>query len=357
MSEDSDEVVLHRYFKDSKLTLNQDYEIQDVLGDGAFSVVQRAKHLSSGKLVAIKVIKKAKVGAVDVKREVEIWKTAANSSSRVVQLYDIYENEKAIFLVMEFCTGGELFEKIVNMNDYNEVYASKIMKQIFTIIRDLHTVDIIHQDLKPENLLLIAPDSMLIKLCDFGLAEIADDTVELFGKVGSTTYMAPEVVNESGHHKPVDMYAAGVILYILLCGYPPFEPDKGIVELEFPDLEWSEISPIAKNLISRLLSKDPSKRGTPDEILKDKWFSDVETIKNPKALLGTIDSLKRQMGPNGTLVKEQRKTTKRNSIIELFEDYKHKVDHKKKNRKSSELNLSPLAPSSPKKKTYDSQKS
>jgi len=220
------------------------------------------------KNVAVKIIKKQRVGPKDVKKEVEIWKLAAKSSSKVVQLYEVYENEKAVFLVMEFCSGGELFQKIVNMNDYNEMYAAKIMKQIFSIIRDLHKADIVHQDLKPENLLLLSPDSISFKLCDFGLAEIADETVELYGKVGSMTYMAPEVVAESGHHKPVDMYAAGVILYILLCGYPPFEPDKGIIDLEFPAAEWSEISTTAKNLITRLLSKDPIKRGTPDEIIK-----------------------------------------------------------------------------------------
>jgi len=131
-------------------------------------VVHRAtKRDGTQSQVAVKIIKKEKVSAEDLKREVDIWRTASRVSSRVVHLYDIYENEKTVYLVMEYCTGGELFEKIVNMTDYNEVYAAKIMKQIFYIIRDLHKADIIHQDLKPENLLLMSPDSMIIKLCDF----------------------------------------------------------------------------------------------------------------------------------------------------------------------------------------------
>jgi len=195
--------------------------------------------------------------------------------------------------------GGELFEKISKMKDYSEPYAAKIMKQLFYIIVQLHRVDVIHQDLKPENLLLLGEDSSLLKRCDFGLAEIADDETELFGCVGSTTYMAPEVVNESGHHKPVDVYAAGVIMYIMLCGYPPFEPENGIIELEFPDREWEEISIPAKELIVLLLDKDSTHRPTAEEALQHMWFKDVETIRNPKTLARAVNILKKyqESGP------------------------------------------------------------
>jgi len=227
---------------------------------------------------------------------------------------------------MELMVGGELFEKIANMNDYSEPYAAKIMKQVFLIIRDLHKVHIIHQDLKPENLLLMGKDSMILKLCDFGLAEIADDDTELFGCVGSTTYMAPEVTNESGHHKPVDVYAAGVIMYIMLCGYPPFEPENGIVDLEFPDREWEVISDAAKELITLLLDEDDRQRPTPEEVLRHRWFVDVDTIHNPKNLAKAVNTLKKftELGPNGTM-KEYRGDGKdgkgnRSSVIGLFDE-------------------------------------
>jgi len=295
-----------------------------MLGDGAFSVVHRAHRNSNGTEVAVKIIKKRKVSKQDLEREVEIWRLASGSSSRVVQLYEIYEDPTNVYLVMELMVGGELFEKIANMTDYSEVYAAKIMKQVFLIIRDLHKVDIIHQDLKPENLLLMGKDSMILKLCDFGLAEIADDETELFGCVGSTTYMAPEVTNESGHHKPVDVYAAGVIMYIMLCGYPPFEPENGIIELEFPDREWEDISPAAKELIKMLLDDDPEQRPKPEAVLRHQWFQDVETIRNPKNLAKAANTLKKfqEMGPNGTM-KEYRGTEpkgNRSSVIGLFDE-------------------------------------
>jgi serine/threonine protein kinase len=168
------------------------------------------------------------------------------------------------------------------MDDYNEKYASTIIKQVLLIIRDLHELDIVHQDMKPENLLLVDRDSNTIKLCDFGLAEIVTDDIELVGLAGSTPYMAPEVLDAGGHGKPVDIYATGVITYILLCGYPPFEPDNGIIYLEFPSPEWDTISSSAKDLIEKLLISDPNKRLTAEEALKHAWIKDVETLKeNP----------------------------------------------------------------------------
>uniref|UniRef100_A0A6B2KZE3 non-specific serine/threonine protein kinase n=1 Tax=Arcella intermedia TaxID=1963864 RepID=A0A6B2KZE3_9EUKA len=318
---DFSEEFNEKYFPESKTSLKEDYNIEKLLGDGAFSEVYKAQRKKDGEQVAIKIIKKSKVAQYDLQREVEIWRLASKSCSRVVLLYEIYEDDEHVYLVMELMVGGELFEKIANMTEYSEVYVSKLMKQIFLIIRDLHKVDIIHQDLKPENLLLME-DSMILKLCDFGLAEIADDNTELFGCVGSTTYMAPEVTNESGHHKPVDMYAAGVIMYIMLCGYPPFEPENGIVELEFPEREWDDISNDAKELITNLLDEDPLKRPTPEEVLRHRWLLSVDTIRNPKGLMRTINTLKHfmEMGPNGTM-KEHRGESKnpRKPVMGLFE--------------------------------------
>eukprot|EP01125_Pyxidicula_operculata_P003224 TRINITY_DN1368_c0_g2_i1.p1 TRINITY_DN1368_c0_g2~~TRINITY_DN1368_c0_g2_i1.p1 ORF type:complete len:241 (-),score=52.01 TRINITY_DN1368_c0_g2_i1:215-937(-) len=204
------------YFEDSKKNdISEDIKILELLGEGGFSEVFHGVTHSNNIDVAVKIIKKKKTSREDVEREVNIWKLASSNSDRVVKLYDIYEDPTSVSLVMELMKGGELFEEIVDMVDYSEVYAAKVMKQLIYIIKDLHKVDIVHQDLKPENLLLTAKNSMIIKLCDFGLAETAGDEEELVGIVGSTTYMAPEVVAESGHSKPVDIYAAGVIMYIL----------------------------------------------------------------------------------------------------------------------------------------------
>eukprot|EP01125_Pyxidicula_operculata_P003222 TRINITY_DN1368_c0_g1_i1.p1 TRINITY_DN1368_c0_g1~~TRINITY_DN1368_c0_g1_i1.p1 ORF type:complete len:486 (-),score=152.75 TRINITY_DN1368_c0_g1_i1:326-1783(-) len=310
------------YFEDSiKHAVQEDYDIADQLGDGGFSVVYKGVRKSDEKQVAVKTIEKKKVGPEDLQREVNIWKLASKSSSRVVQLYAIYEDDQYVNLVMELMTGGELFEKIVGMEDYSEKYAALVIKQVLMIIRDLHKVHIVHQDLKPENLLIVSPENnTAIKLCDFGLAEIAGDDVELVGIVGSTTYMAPEVVAESGHSKPVDVYAAGVITYILLCGYPPFEPENGITELEFPEPEWDLISDAAKDLIAQLLDKNPDKRPTPEIALKHPWFNDTETVKEIKPLYGTRNTLRkykeREEGGNGTM-KEFRGSS-RTTVFDVF---------------------------------------
>uniref|UniRef100_A0A6B2L5M6 non-specific serine/threonine protein kinase n=1 Tax=Arcella intermedia TaxID=1963864 RepID=A0A6B2L5M6_9EUKA len=292
------------------------------MGDGGFSVVKKGVYKANKMAVAIKEIKKSKVGADDVKREVDIWKLASKSSDRVVQLFGVYEDPDNIYLVMEIMKGGELFDKIVSMQDYSERYASTIIKQVLCVIQDLHRVHIIHQDMKPENLLLEDKDSHVIKLCDFGLAEIANDDVELVGLAGSTPYMAPEVIEGVGHSKPVDLYAAGVIAYILLCGYPPFEPENGIVDLEFPSPEWDQISDVAKDLITKLLSSNPESRPSAEEALVHPWFKDVETIKiTSKPLFRTMDTLRRfqeMKGKPSTSMRQYR--GQRGSVLEVFKE-------------------------------------
>eukprot|EP01123_Difflugia_compressa_P001779 TRINITY_DN1223_c1_g2_i1.p1 TRINITY_DN1223_c1_g2~~TRINITY_DN1223_c1_g2_i1.p1 ORF type:complete len:329 (+),score=68.64 TRINITY_DN1223_c1_g2_i1:42-989(+) len=208
------------------------------------------------------------------------------------------------------------------MDDYSEKYAATVIKQVLMIIRDLHKADIVHQDMKPENLLLVDKESPAIKLCDFGLAEIADDEVELIGLAGSTPYMAPEVIEGKGHSKPVDVYATGVIMYILLCGYPPFEPENGIVDLEFPSPEWNEISGVAKSLIERLLCSNPDRRPTSIEALKHPWFKDVETLKElSRPLHRTMDTLRRFKeiaGNPSSSMKQYR--GRRESVMGIFQD-------------------------------------
>eukprot|EP01125_Pyxidicula_operculata_P005205 TRINITY_DN1884_c1_g1_i1.p1 TRINITY_DN1884_c1_g1~~TRINITY_DN1884_c1_g1_i1.p1 ORF type:complete len:632 (-),score=199.52 TRINITY_DN1884_c1_g1_i1:1731-3626(-) len=307
------------YLKHStKTPISDDYDIQNKIGDGGFSIVKKGVRKSDGKEFAIKTVKKRKVPSHYILREVNIWKKASeHSPNRIVKLIEIYEDENAVNYVMELMEGGELFEKIVQMTDYSEVYAAKILKQLFKIVKEIHEIDIVHQDLKPENLLLTSKQGMSIKLCDFGLAEIAEDDHELTGVVGSRMYMAPEVEADKGHGKPVDYYAAGVIMYILLCGYPPFEPENGITVLEFPEPEWDNITPFAKELITQLLNPDPNKRPTPTQVLAHEWFKNVETINEPHSLNNTISNLRafKNIGPGGTM-KEYRGG--KQSVIGLF---------------------------------------
>jgi len=132
-----------------------------------------------------------------------------------------------------------------------------------------------------------------IKLSDFGLSETLDDDAELVGIAGSKSYMAPEVINQTGHGKPVDIYALGVILHILLCGYPPFEPEKASSKLEFPDSEWSGISPEVKDLIQNMLLTDPDQRWPATKILEHSWF---EAVKNLPELNNPLKFSRKNLG-------------------------------------------------------------
>eukprot|EP01126_Amoeba_proteus_P015759 TRINITY_DN1713_c0_g1_i3.p1 TRINITY_DN1713_c0_g1~~TRINITY_DN1713_c0_g1_i3.p1 ORF type:complete len:317 (+),score=84.01 TRINITY_DN1713_c0_g1_i3:195-1145(+) len=164
------------------------------------------------------------------------------------------------------------------------------MRQITRIIKFIHEKGVVHRDLKPENLLYSDPSLTQLKLCDFGLGDTIEDDELLTAVVGSTTYMAPEVARGEGYDKSVDLYSLGVILYILLCGYPPFEPEAGIVDLEFPEKEWGEISKSVIELIKKLLSSNPADRPTAEQLLRHQWIKG-EAVSTRK-LTGTIKSIK-----------------------------------------------------------------
>jgi len=251
---------------------------------------------------------------------------------------------------MELMRGGELFEKIVKLDDYSEKYASIIIKQILLILRDLHELDIVHQDMKPENLLLLDKDANNIKLCDFGLAEIVTEEIELIGMAGSTPYMAPEVIQGDGHGKPVDVYATGVIMYILLCGYPPFEPENGIIDLEFPSPEWDVITTAAKDLIEKLLNADPDQRLTPEEALRHPWIKDVETIRETP-LQQTKNTLRRflelsQTNDTPSSMREYRGQPPRGSVLGIFNNPPEPEIHEEKNGNGVRNSLSDSSVSS-----------
>lgn len=179
-----------------------------------------------------------------------------------------------------------MFDKIVEYEFYSEKDAAELVYQILSVVKYLHARGIVHRDLKPENLLFEDESAKRLKLCDFGLAEKIKENEIMYNVVGSPTYMAPEITTGNGYGKPVDMYSIGVIMYILLCGYPPFEPEEGIIDLEFPSPEWDSIQDSVKKLISLLLDKDPSKRPTAEQCLQHPWISGDQASR--KALVGTV---------------------------------------------------------------------
>jgi len=278
-----------RFSHDPSQPLSDFYIMHEshILGKGNFSTVYLGEHKGTHTRVAIKKI--VKLGAKNkpemLKNEVDILKKMEHPY--IIKLYDIFETETELYLVMELVNGGELFDRIVEREQYSESNAKEVMRQLFSAIKYFHELGVVHRDLKPENLLLENErDDTNIKVTDFGLSRIFLDreAPEMMKTAcGTPGYVAPEVLQASikGYDKEVDMWSAGVILYILLCGYPPFfsENDPELFELimnveyEFHPRYWSHISEEAKNLISHLLLKDPKKRLTAVQALEHPWFS------------------------------------------------------------------------------------
>lgn len=257
------------------------YTLGKEIGRGGFSIVVEAVNKQSNEKVAVKRIRKDQVEGDDIKlllREVQIMRKLNHPN--ILKLYEVFENDEEFFLVMELVTGKELFDKIVEKGQYGEREAANIVRQIVSAVEYLHSNGIAHRDLKPENLLTsVAADGQeMIKIADFGFSKnFGEDKLKT--SCGSPGYVAPEVLTNEDYDNSVDMWSVGVIIYILLCGYPPFYADnapalfKKIMEVkyDFEDPAWDNVSQEAKDLISHLLVKDPSKRFTAKQCSESAW--------------------------------------------------------------------------------------
>jgi len=265
------------FFKKSDIKKN--YEIGDTLGTGNFAVVKLGIHKETKTTWALKMIDKSKVESMEeLQREIDILKMA--DSPHIIQLKEIFDAPKTLTLVTELATGGELFDRIVARGSYTEKDAAFLMGQLANGMLYIHGLGIVHRDLKPENLLYATEaDDADIKIADFGLARIVTEKSMMNTACGTPGYVAPEILRNQGYDEAVDNWSLGVILYILLCGFPPFyEEDlpalfEQILEgrYDFPSPWWDNISSDAKNLVQRLLTVEKSKRATCKDILAHPW--------------------------------------------------------------------------------------
>uniref|UniRef100_A0A3P8ZJZ2 calcium/calmodulin-dependent protein kinase n=1 Tax=Esox lucius TaxID=8010 RepID=A0A3P8ZJZ2_ESOLU len=259
-----------------------DFQLYEELGKGAFSVVRRCVKLCTGQEYAAKIINTKKLSARDhqkLEREARICRLLKHSN--IVRLHDSISEEGFHYLLFDLVTGGELFEDIVAREYYSEADASHCIQQILEAVLHCHQMGVVHRDLKPENLLLASKcKNAAVKLADFGLAiEVQGDQQAWFGFAGTPGYLSPEVLRKEAYGKPVDIWACGVILYILLVGYPPFwdEDQHKLYQqikagaYDFPSPEWDTVTPEAKNLINQMLTINPAKRITAQEALKHPW--------------------------------------------------------------------------------------
>uniref|UniRef100_A0A8D3AJL2 calcium/calmodulin-dependent protein kinase n=1 Tax=Scophthalmus maximus TaxID=52904 RepID=A0A8D3AJL2_SCOMX len=281
-----------------------EYQLFEELGKGAFSVVRRCVKISSGQEFAAKIINTKKLSARDhqkLEREARICRLLKHPN--IVRLHDSISEEGFHYLVFDLVTGGELFEDIVAREYYSEADASHCIQQILESVHHCHVNGIVHRDLKPENLLLASKlKGAAVKLADFGLAiEVQGDQQAWFGFAGTPGYLSPEVLRKDPYGKPVDMWACGVILYILLVGYPPFwdEDQHRLYQqikagaYDFPSPEWDTVTPEAKDLINKMLTINPSKRITATEALKHPWICQRSTVASMMHRQETVECLKK----------------------------------------------------------------
>ncbi|KAK8509965.1 hypothetical protein V6N13_118511 [Hibiscus sabdariffa] len=273
--------ILHKPYVD----VTTIYDLDKELGRGQFGITYLCTEKATGRKYACKSISTSKLTTdkdkEDVRREVSILQHLTGQPN-IVEFKGAYEDRKNVHLVMELCSGGELFDRIIAKGSYSERQAASVFRQIVNVVHACHFMGVIHRDLKPENFLLVSKDeNSPIKATDFGLSVFIEEGRMYRDLVGSAYYVAPEVLNRR-YGKEIDVWSAGVILYILLSGIPPFygetekEIFKAVLEghLDLKSQPWPSISEGAKDLIRKMLARDPQTRITAAEALDHPWMKE-----------------------------------------------------------------------------------
>jgi calcium/calmodulin-dependent protein kinase I len=286
------------------------YDIGETLGKGSFAVVKKGMPKEGGPPVAVKIVDKkdAQFDEASLQQEIAIMRKVVHPNC--IRLVEVFDEKAKMYIVVELVTGGELFDRIINRGHYSEKDAATLMCEVATAIDYLHSLGIVHRDLKPENLLYSSgdegsPDYNVIKVADFGLAKVLTGGAKDGGMsttCGTPGYVAPEVLeqNARGYGPEVDAWSLGVILYILLCGFPPFYDESNAVLFQlikkgsytFPSPYWDDVSESAKDLVHKLLTVDPKKRATVKDVLSHPWVAGKES-QNAKALAMQGEQLKK----------------------------------------------------------------
>lgn len=266
------------------------YKTGKTLGAGSYSVVKECVHVDTGRYYAAKVINKRMMAGREhmVRNEIAVLKRVSMGHQNILTLVDYFETMNNLYLVTDLALGGELFDRICRKGSYFESDAADLVRATLSAVAYLHDHGIVHRDLKPENLLFRTPeDNADLLVADFGLSRIMDEESfhVLTTTCGTPGYMAPEIFNKTGHGKPVDVWAIGVITYFLLCGYPPFDRDSNLEEMQailvadysFTPLEyWRNVSQAARKFIQSCLTVDPTARITAHDALQHPWITGPE---------------------------------------------------------------------------------
>uniref|UniRef100_A0A7S4RVJ7 Calmodulin n=1 Tax=Alexandrium monilatum TaxID=311494 RepID=A0A7S4RVJ7_9DINO len=273
-------VYTGRYHLPPKM-LEDDYDLQpDVLGRGASGKVYLARERATGKRCAVKSLQFKNVPEAvrqDVKREAEVF--LGMDHPRIARLMDVYESENQLRLVMECMEGGELFDRVVDLGHFSEKDAADAVWQILLALNYIHSHGVVHRDVKLENFMYQKKDDDQLKLIDFGFAKVWEPKTKLAASCGTLSYVAPEVLDKS-YTSQCDMWSLGVVVFILLVGYMPFDGSdshqialikSGMYEMERQ--QWDAVSQQAKDLVRNLLVVDPTKRLTAEQALHHPWIA------------------------------------------------------------------------------------
>ncbi|KAL4072258.1 Pkinase-domain-containing protein [Scleroderma citrinum] len=266
------------------------YKTGRTLGSGTYAIVKEAIHIKTGQYYACKVINKklmeGREHMATVRNEIAVLKRVSSGHPNIVTLHDYFETAHNLYLCFDLCTGGELFDSICARGQYTEADAADLVRTIFGAVKYIHDCGIVHRDLKPENLLFRSKPERTseIMIADFGLSRVMPDSkLNMLTEVcGTPGYMAPEIFKKTGHGKPVDVWAMGVITYFLLAGYTPFDRDTQKQEMEAiiagdyrfePEEYWSNVSETARSFVRACLTVDPESRPTAEQALQHPWLA------------------------------------------------------------------------------------
>ena len=303
----------------SKSDPSKDYKKKKFLGEGSFATVYLVQNRITEAIRAMKIINKSSNTSEEDEKEIinEINILKIMDHPNILKIFEFYSSKESYSIVTEYCSGGELFQEITENGPFNEKYSAYVMFQIFSSINYCHNMNIIHRDLKPENILIIEKNKYnfpRIKICDFGTSKMVEKGAVQRKLVGSSYYIAPEVIKKNYNEK-CDIWSCGVILYILLSGRPPFpgDDDREIMEnvkkgkYNLDCSPFDKVSKSVKDLIRKLLVMDKDKRMSAQEALHHPWFKEQKSkelyneIKDENTIKKLLNNLKKY---------------KRNSIIQ-----------------------------------------
>jgi len=271
-----------KYTKMPPMQIKKVYSIGSKLGTGGFAVVRKCKRRADGEVFALKVINKKNLDKGDLEiLETEVAIMRQVTHDNIIRMHDVFDSRSKMCLVLDLMEGGELFDRIIEKGHFSERDAANAFVQMVDALGYLHDKHIVHRDLKPENLLFEKKSNdSAIKLIDFGLAGSCKDGL-LKTPCGTPNYVAPEILRRSSYGTQADMWSIGVILYIILCGFPPFYDENDDLsrlyrkikraEYDMPSPYWDNISKHAKDLVRKLLQPDPKKRLNARMTLQHPW--------------------------------------------------------------------------------------